>query len=174
MPFASEQDRFIVIAHFRSDTLNPDGNWSSSLQSCIEKFMQQYPDEMIEYDIFLNSTNVETLKIQVKSHENPKRNAVIAPFISECICASGADSAIVEKWQNLKEYANNACFKCFIKCMSIKTEFLDSVGSLHPEITAEKYGIPIEITQSCEEEVHDELDLCEKSFKYAKCIKESH
>ncbi|KAF5302578.1 hypothetical protein FQA39_LY10196 [Lamprigera yunnana] len=50
MPFASEQDRFIVMAHFRSGTLKPDGNWSYSLQSCIEQFMQQYPDEMI--DIF--------------------------------------------------------------------------------------------------------------------------
>ncbi|KAF5271755.1 hypothetical protein FQA39_LY08078 [Lamprigera yunnana] len=52
MPFTSEQDRFIVMADFRSGTLNPDGNWSYSLQSCIEQFMQQYPDEMIEYDIF--------------------------------------------------------------------------------------------------------------------------
>ncbi|KAF5301417.1 hypothetical protein FQA39_LY02146 [Lamprigera yunnana] len=52
MPFTSEQDRFIVMAHFQSGTLNPDGNWSYSLQSCIEQFMQQYPDEMIEYDIF--------------------------------------------------------------------------------------------------------------------------
>ncbi|KAF5269716.1 hypothetical protein FQA39_LY08639 [Lamprigera yunnana] len=50
MPFTSEQDRFIVMAHFRSGTLNPDGNWSYSLQSCIEQFMQQYPDEIIEYD----------------------------------------------------------------------------------------------------------------------------
>ncbi|KAF5304248.1 hypothetical protein FQA39_LY09775 [Lamprigera yunnana] len=52
MPFTPGQDRFIVMAHFRSGTLNPDGNWSYSLQSCIEQFMQQYLDEMIEYDIF--------------------------------------------------------------------------------------------------------------------------
>ncbi|KAF5292036.1 hypothetical protein FQA39_LY14097 [Lamprigera yunnana] len=52
MPFTSEQDRFIVMAHFRSGTLNPDGNWSYSVQSCIEQFMQQYPAEIIEYDIF--------------------------------------------------------------------------------------------------------------------------
>ncbi|KAF5293115.1 hypothetical protein FQA39_LY13725 [Lamprigera yunnana] len=52
MPFTSEQDRFIVMAHFRSGTLNPGGNWSYLLQYCIEQFMQQYPDEMIEYDIF--------------------------------------------------------------------------------------------------------------------------
>ncbi|KAF5273692.1 hypothetical protein FQA39_LY07382 [Lamprigera yunnana] len=52
MPFTSEQDRFIVMGHFRNGTLNSDGNWSYSLQSCIEQFMQQYPDEMIKYDIF--------------------------------------------------------------------------------------------------------------------------
>ncbi|KAF5305435.1 hypothetical protein FQA39_LY01526 [Lamprigera yunnana] len=52
MSFTSEQDRFIVMAHFRSDTFNPDGKWSYSLQSCIEQFMQQYPEEMMEYDMF--------------------------------------------------------------------------------------------------------------------------
>ncbi|KAF5302249.1 hypothetical protein FQA39_LY10288 [Lamprigera yunnana] len=52
MPFTSEQVRFIAMVHFRNGTLNPDGNWSYSLQSCIEQFMQQYPDKMIEYDIF--------------------------------------------------------------------------------------------------------------------------
>ncbi|KAF5302768.1 hypothetical protein FQA39_LY01948 [Lamprigera yunnana] len=52
MLFTSEQDRFIVMAHFRTGTFNADGNWSYSLQSCIEQFMQQYSDEIIEYDIF--------------------------------------------------------------------------------------------------------------------------
>ncbi|KAF5283012.1 hypothetical protein FQA39_LY04883 [Lamprigera yunnana] len=52
MPFTSKQGRFIVMAHFRSGTLNPDRNWSYLQQSCSEQFMQQYPDEMIEYDIF--------------------------------------------------------------------------------------------------------------------------
>ncbi|KAF5294289.1 hypothetical protein FQA39_LY13433 [Lamprigera yunnana] len=52
MSFTSEQDRFLIMVHFRSGTLNPDINWSYSLQSCIEQFMQQYPDEMIEYNIF--------------------------------------------------------------------------------------------------------------------------
>ncbi|KAF5288914.1 hypothetical protein FQA39_LY03793 [Lamprigera yunnana] len=48
MPFTSEQDRFIVMAHFRSGILNPDGNWSYSLQSCIEQFMLQYPGDIIK------------------------------------------------------------------------------------------------------------------------------
>ncbi|KAF5269788.1 hypothetical protein FQA39_LY08569 [Lamprigera yunnana] len=39
-------------------TLNPDGNWPYSLQSCIEQFMQQYSDEIMNMT-YLNSTNVD-------------------------------------------------------------------------------------------------------------------
>lgn len=52
MPFTREQDSFMLMAHFRSATLNPDGNWSYSLQSCIEQFVQRYPDVIIDYDVF--------------------------------------------------------------------------------------------------------------------------
>ncbi|KAK5649666.1 hypothetical protein RI129_000695 [Pyrocoelia pectoralis] len=52
MVFTSEQDAFILMAHFRSGTRNPDGTWSYSLQSCIEQFSEAFPDVNIEYDAF--------------------------------------------------------------------------------------------------------------------------
>ncbi|KAK5650113.1 hypothetical protein RI129_001142 [Pyrocoelia pectoralis] len=47
-----KQDAFILMAHFRSGTRNPDGTWSYSLQSCIEQFSEAFPDVNIEYDAF--------------------------------------------------------------------------------------------------------------------------
>ncbi|KAF5293216.1 hypothetical protein FQA39_LY13684 [Lamprigera yunnana] len=53
MPFTSEQDRFIVMAHFRSGTLNPDGNWSYSLQESSERHIRNISAEEL-YRVFKN------------------------------------------------------------------------------------------------------------------------
>ncbi|KAF5293002.1 hypothetical protein FQA39_LY13771 [Lamprigera yunnana] len=52
MVFTSEQDAFVLMAHFRSGTRNPDGTWSYSLQSCIEQFSEAFPIFNIDYDVF--------------------------------------------------------------------------------------------------------------------------
>ncbi|KAF5297719.1 hypothetical protein FQA39_LY12050 [Lamprigera yunnana] len=52
MVVTSEQDAFVVMAHFCSGTRNPDGTWSYSLQSCIEQFSEDFPDFNIEYNVF--------------------------------------------------------------------------------------------------------------------------
>lgn len=54
MVFTPEQDAFILMAHFRSGTRNEDGSWTYSLQSCIEQFMEKFPDANIPYDTFSN------------------------------------------------------------------------------------------------------------------------
>jgi hypothetical protein len=52
MVFTQEHDAFILMAHFRSGTRNPDGSWNYSLQSCIEQFSEAFPEVVIEYDYF--------------------------------------------------------------------------------------------------------------------------
>lgn len=58
MPFTPEQDAFILMAHFRSGTRNEDGSWSYSLQSCMEQFFEEFPDENIAYDNFKHHKSV--------------------------------------------------------------------------------------------------------------------
>lgn len=48
-----EQEAFILIAHYRSGTRNPDGNWTYSLQNCLEQFNEQFPDANVPYDQFV-------------------------------------------------------------------------------------------------------------------------
>lgn len=54
MAFTPEQDAFILMAHFRSGTQNPNGTWSYSLQSCVQQYIQAFPDGDIPYDVFKN------------------------------------------------------------------------------------------------------------------------
>ncbi|KAF5293000.1 hypothetical protein FQA39_LY13769 [Lamprigera yunnana] len=115
MPFTSEQDRFIVMAHFRSGTFNPDRNWSYSLQSCIEQFMQQYPDEMIQYDIF-------------KQH---KCRLVHRFETKNCICkgkSTGRPTALTENViENLQERINRSPKKA-VSQLSQQTGLSKSLG----------------------------------------------
>lgn len=58
MVFTPEQDAFIIMAHFRSGNRNPDGTWSYSLQSCIDQFIEVFPDVEIAYSVFVNHKSV--------------------------------------------------------------------------------------------------------------------
>ncbi|KAI4462405.1 hypothetical protein MML48_4g00015189 [Holotrichia oblita] len=53
MVFTAEQNAFILMAHFRSATHNPDGSWTCSLESCIAQFNEAFPDANIPYDVFV-------------------------------------------------------------------------------------------------------------------------
>jgi hypothetical protein len=50
--FTSDQDAFILMAHFRSGTRNLDGNWNYSLRSCFEQFVEAFPDLNVNYEDF--------------------------------------------------------------------------------------------------------------------------
>ncbi|KAJ8965062.1 hypothetical protein NQ314_004463 [Rhamnusium bicolor] len=65
MVFTSEQDAFILMAHFRSGTFN-NGLWTYSLQSCIEQFGAEFPNANISYDTFVHRRYVIITRFQTK------------------------------------------------------------------------------------------------------------
>lgn len=44
MLYSFVNEAFILMAHFRNSTWNPDGSWSHYLQSYIEQFFKAFPD----------------------------------------------------------------------------------------------------------------------------------
>ncbi|KAJ3659405.1 hypothetical protein Zmor_011095 [Zophobas morio] len=67
MVFTPEQDDFILMAHFRSGTRNPDGTWSYSLQSCIDQFTEAFPDANVGYQTFANHKGVLVHPFETKN-----------------------------------------------------------------------------------------------------------
>ncbi|KAJ3663138.1 hypothetical protein Zmor_007447 [Zophobas morio] len=67
MVFTPEQDAFILMAHFRSGTRNPDGTWSYSLQSCIDQFTEAFPDANVGYQTFANHKGVLVHRFETKN-----------------------------------------------------------------------------------------------------------
>lgn len=52
MPFTTEQEGFILKAHYRSGTHQEDGSWAYSLQNCMQQFRENYPDVVVSYKTF--------------------------------------------------------------------------------------------------------------------------
>ncbi|KAF5289572.1 hypothetical protein FQA39_LY15019 [Lamprigera yunnana] len=87
MVFTSEQDAFVVMAHFHSGTQNPDGTWSYALQSYSEQFSEAFSDFNIEYDVF----NKHRLRL-IKRYENKR-----------CICKGRATVSMEEVVNDIQQ-----------------------------------------------------------------------
>ncbi|KAF5289661.1 hypothetical protein FQR65_LT11778 [Abscondita terminalis] len=92
------------------------------------------------------------------------------PLITECICKSGADPSLVQKWLVDNVYSNDACFKCFVKCIGIGVDVVDVLGTINEDLIVEKYEVSRELVSNCTLKYENETDLCEKVFKHSKCV----
>lgn len=52
MPFMTQQNTFIVMAHDDSATLQEDRSWKHSMESCFQQFVTKYADLNINLDTF--------------------------------------------------------------------------------------------------------------------------
>ncbi|KAF5283150.1 hypothetical protein FQA39_LY17408 [Lamprigera yunnana] len=95
---------------------------------------------------------------------------VLSPSVSECICATNVDAALVQKWLNNRQYNKDACFKCFLKCMSNFLGFMDTAGVFSEDLIAAKLNVSIADVQNCTKTVGPLLDLCEKAYQYGSCL----
>ncbi|KAK5645435.1 hypothetical protein RI129_006735 [Pyrocoelia pectoralis] len=126
MVFTSEQDAFILMAHFRSGTRNPDGTWSYSLQSCIEQFSEAFPDVNIEYDAF-------------KKH----RLRLIARYENKhCICkgkSTGRPTVLTEEVVNDIQQRIQQSPKKSIPQLSAQTVHKKAIMDKHTEQNNQKF-----------------------------------
>ncbi|KAF5296080.1 hypothetical protein FQA39_LY12702 [Lamprigera yunnana] len=95
---------------------------------------------------------------------------VLSPSVSECICATNVDAALVQKWLNNRQLSKDACFMCFLKCVSNFIGFMDTAGVFSEDVIAAKLNVSIEAVQNCTKSVGPLLDLCEKAYKHAACV----
>ncbi|KAK4873286.1 hypothetical protein RN001_015315 [Aquatica leii] len=94
----------------------------------------------------------------------------VHPFLSKCICASGADEAVVLEWLNSQKFPNNACLKCFIKCILISSDLIYGDGTVN-YLTRRSPEISIVRIKSCDNQTVYETDLCQRAYDIDKCIR---
>ncbi|KAF5269915.1 hypothetical protein FQR65_LT05714 [Abscondita terminalis] len=90
------------------------------------------------------------------------------PYYSECQCETGAD--ITKSTNILKnlEFPDDACNKCFMRCLLLRVEAMFKNGTMLPESWV---GFTtLEIAKACVNETEDILDTCEKAYEMSKCV----
>ncbi|KAK4873502.1 hypothetical protein RN001_015531 [Aquatica leii] len=92
----------------------------------------------------------------------------IHPFFSNCICVTGVDEKVVLEWLNEKKYPENACLKCFVKCVLISSGLFNPDGTLN---NLKRRGSEIDVNKLklCYNQTADESDSCQRAYNYNKC-----
>ncbi|KAF5307625.1 hypothetical protein FQR65_LT06781 [Abscondita terminalis] len=98
------------------------------------------------------------------------REKVMSPYINECMCATGVNEILVQRWLLYIAYPDDPCFKCYIKCLAIKAGFIDENGTSLVDTIARKYHPDPKILKNCIEDASDILDVCEKAYTLAYCV----
>ncbi|KAF5281430.1 hypothetical protein FQR65_LT14701 [Abscondita terminalis] len=128
-------------------------------------------NDMEFYQEKVGSTGTVLNGLSYKASYLDNRANVLLPFASECICSSGVDPAIAYGFIYDLKYPEDPCFKCFVGCMVTKAGFFTSDGE--PVYVAE-LDPTNQITQNtrdtCKNETKNIADLCDKLFKYSKCV----
>ncbi|KAF5281017.1 hypothetical protein FQA39_LY05222 [Lamprigera yunnana] len=108
------------------------------------------------------------------THEQIKENwmNLIDPHETECICASGVNSADVhELWLKWNYPANKHCLKCYLKCVYDKIGVMDGEGNVRKDVYQKLVlGTTDEIYDTCEFETCEVKDICLKIYNFDKCI----
>ncbi|XP_031357325.1 uncharacterized protein LOC116181183 [Photinus pyralis] len=100
------------------------------------------------------------------------RNKNVEPFMSECICASGANPDEAYSWFTRRTFFPSSCFKCFLKCMARKMGLLKPDGSFDLDAVSRVFGSTIsrEKIAPCITAQDANLDLCDKGYQIPHCI----
>ncbi|KAK4881342.1 hypothetical protein RN001_004661 [Aquatica leii] len=99
------------------------------------------------------------------------RPILLRPYVSECLCAYQEEPIFAENWIEQIKFVDQPCFKCFIRCVAIKVGYAFSDGTANIPVIFQKIPyITMDIINNCNSITKNELDLCEKAYKYSKCI----
>lgn len=54
MVFVAEKNAFIIMAHYRRGSQNPDVSWEYNLESWIQQFKQRFPNRDFNHHCYVN------------------------------------------------------------------------------------------------------------------------
>uniref|UniRef100_A0A1Y1KJN5 Uncharacterized protein n=1 Tax=Photinus pyralis TaxID=7054 RepID=A0A1Y1KJN5_PHOPY len=102
-----------------------------------------------------------------------ERNKKVQPFLTECMCASGADPDEVAKWFANRTYSSSACFKIFTQCAAQKSGIMSVDGEINVAVLSKYPMISREQVDACNSAHNNTRDLADKLFQVTKCVQET-
>ncbi|XP_031356081.1 general odorant-binding protein 57c [Photinus pyralis] len=102
-----------------------------------------------------------------------KRIELLSPVVTECVCSTGVDWALVNRWFNDLEFFNDSCFMCFVRCVQIKTNLIKPDGTLNiDKIVTLNPDVDRNALLDCSTSAERILDVCKKSYQLGICTLE--
>ncbi|KAB0802418.1 hypothetical protein PPYR_04604 [Photinus pyralis] len=97
--------------------------------------------------------------------------ALMRPALSFCICASDVELEMANCAVYKREFPNDACLKCFFKCVFTEICILNPDGTIDRDTLIRTVpGVDSDIADKCISTVDEETDLCEKMYDFAVCL----
>ncbi|KAL1516167.1 hypothetical protein ABEB36_000086 [Hypothenemus hampei] len=138
MVFTTEQVAFILMAHFRSGTRNPDGTWSYSLESCVDQFIKAFPNEIVDYEVFGNHKRRIVSRFENKNcicrEKSSGRPTVLQQPVLEDIQARmrASPQNSIRKLAAQTGLSFSSCRKALVKNLHMHAYRVSVVQELHP------------------------------------------
>ncbi|KAK4873518.1 hypothetical protein RN001_015547 [Aquatica leii] len=97
-------------------------------------------------------------------------NVLYGPYLSQCICATAVKVQFAYDWFKYDKFVDDACFKCFLKCVTVGVGIYGTDGTLRRNVMIKLLGIPVELLDNCTTRFDKETDTCVKIYKFGLCI----
>ncbi|KAF5290618.1 hypothetical protein FQR65_LT01908 [Abscondita terminalis] len=158
----------LIEENFLRDVL---GSTPEAVETCIEetKDISDLCRKFYEFDeCFTRETDPTLEQINEACRE------LVEPFVSKCVCTSGVKLSDAKAlWNTFRYPSNNACLKCYVKCIYYELEFVDYEGSLiENNFMKDVLGATSAVVAACKNKTAAILDLCEKFYQFDKCFSE--
>ncbi|KAK4883848.1 hypothetical protein RN001_000119 [Aquatica leii] len=98
--------------------------------------------------------------------------ALVNPFFSECICQTRVKPHIALRAIANTDLVDDACLKCFIKCLAINLNFFNTAtGMVDQALVVSKIaGVTPEIISYCNDLTNNEMDVCQGAYDFFVCF----
>ncbi|KAK5640137.1 hypothetical protein RI129_010948 [Pyrocoelia pectoralis] len=96
---------------------------------------------------------------------------LVAPYVTRCLCESGANRALAEMWSQNGQITTDPCLSCYILCIHRAVGYYDVRNELTVDvILAAGIVVPESVVRYCVPKAANITDLCLKSFTYSNCV----
>ncbi|KAF2893903.1 hypothetical protein ILUMI_12269 [Ignelater luminosus] len=95
----------------------------------------------------------------------------MAPYVTECLCQSHLNPQILEEYYKHGTLSDDACWKCYIKCILFKLDILSSTGDVNVQRWVDIFEyFERPLAEKCSN--YEEPDLCQKAYLMVNCAYE--
>ncbi|KAF5287811.1 hypothetical protein FQR65_LT12179 [Abscondita terminalis] len=98
-----------------------------------------------------------------------KWEKLVSPHIDKCQTETNVDPEVAQNFYKQFYFPNDKNFQCYVKCIAVKLNFMDSSGKINVDVLTEATDKESgQIAEECSK-LLTKTDLCEIAFEFSTC-----